>query len=410
MKKSLLLSLLIFIGILAKANDLVVEENGISPSYSSIAAAVAAANTGDRIFIKNKAGNLPWLENITITKSLSFLAFQYDTFFVVQGQYTISPSVADTVTIIGMINLNGSISATAAAPAGSRSAVRVLNSQFNVGGIYFGYNNYDVMVEGCNLASGYILYAHGSIIGNQIYNSNGNYAIEVIAESSNTSDTSYIMGNKITSEASSNQYGIYWASSTMCFDIRNNYIQAAYYGLYINPTTSNAVINKVYNNTISIANSGQSINYGIYIASSSGSQVDIQNNVIDRNDAVNYTYYGIYTSNGGTLTLTYNYVDDGFSYPISGSSTVNLNNVTNTAISLNTNGTTVGGVGVNGGNPGTSFYDIDLSVNDAGCYGGSFTLNNYSQFSNYPTTWLTNYQFNARSGNTLNIKANSYSK
>ena len=95
---------------------------------------------------------------------------------------------------------------------------------------------------------------------------------------------------------------------------------------------------------------------------------------MDRNDAVNYTYYGIYTSTGGTITLTYNYADNAFSYPISGSTTVSLNNVVNTAISLNANGTTTSNVGVNGGNPGTQFYDTDLTVNDAGCWGGSFTF------------------------------------
>lgn len=138
MKKLLLLcTALIAIVVFAHANDLIVEESGLPPSYSSITAAVAAANSGDRIFIKNKAGNLPWLENITITKSLTFLAFTYDSFFVVQGSYLIAPSVADTVNIIGMINLSGGISAGANAPTGARSAVRIFNTQLNSGSIAF---------------------------------------------------------------------------------------------------------------------------------------------------------------------------------------------------------------------------------------------------------------------------------
>ena len=210
--------------------------------------------------------------------------------------------------------------------------------------------------------------------------------------------------------ANSGEYGIYWSSTTMYFDIRNNYIQASNYGIYIGTTSSSASTDKIYNNTVSITNAGSSINYGIYVATVSGSTVDIQNNVVDRNDAVAYTYYGIYTSTGGTLTLTYNYVDDAFTYPIGGSATVSLNNVTNTGISLNGNGITTSNVGVNGGNPGAQFYDTDLTVNDAGCYGGSFTLANYTLFGNYPTTWLTNFQFNVRTGNTLGIKAYSFSK
>jgi hypothetical protein len=411
MKKLLLLcTALVAIVAFAHANDLIVEESGLPPSYSSITAAVAAANSGDRIFIKNKAGNLPWLESITITKSLTLLAFTYDSFFVVQGSYIISPSVADTVNIIGMINLSGGISASANAPAGARSAVRIFDTQLNSGSINFPYNNWDVTVEGCYLQSGYIAYEHGSIIGNQINNAGNSYAIQVASESNNTTDTSYIMGNKIVTTTYSGEYGIYWASSTMYFDIRNNYIQASEYGIYITPTSSGTSTNKLYNNTVSIANSGSSTNYGIYVFGSSGSTVDIQNNVVDRNDAVNYTYYGIYTSTGGTLTLTYNYVDDAFNYPIGGSATVSLNNVTSTAIALNANGSTQANVGLNGGNPGTSFYDTDLTVNDAGCYGGSFTLSNYNLFGNYPSTWLTNYQFNVRTGNTLGIKAYSFSR
>ena len=92
MKKLLLLcTALIAIVVFAHANDLVVEESGLPPSYSSITAAVAAANSGDRIFIKNKAGNLPWLENITITKSLTLLAFTYDSFFVGAGDLSNIP-------------------------------------------------------------------------------------------------------------------------------------------------------------------------------------------------------------------------------------------------------------------------------------------------------------------------------
>jgi hypothetical protein len=114
---------------------------------------------------------------------------------------------------------------------------------------------------------------------------------------------------------------------------------------------------------------------------------------------------------GGSLTVTYNFVAQIFTYSISGSLTTNLNNSTGSNISLNGNGSTQGGIGLNGGNPGAMFYNTDLSANTAGCYGGSFTLSNFFPNSpNWAMTWLTNFPFNVRTGNTINIKASSYDK
>lgn len=69
MKQITLLILIIFY-LQSFAADRVVEEFGFPPAYSSIGAAVAAANDGDRIIIINRSGNIPWIENITINKSL----------------------------------------------------------------------------------------------------------------------------------------------------------------------------------------------------------------------------------------------------------------------------------------------------------------------------------------------------
>ena len=414
MKKSLLLLILVTVGIITKATDLIVEENGVLPSYNSITAAIAAASSGDRIFIKNKSGNLPWLENITISKSLDLLSFVNDSFFIVQGSVSISPAANSTINIIGMIDLVGSISTTTV-PTGNRSIVRILGGQFGASGtsnLVFLNNNYDVTVQGCYLYNGFIEYEHGSIVGNTIVNATS-YGIYAAAETSTTSDTSYIFGNKI-SNSYTNGYGIYWASTTMFFDIRNNFVSSPFYGIYVSNTESNTTpVNKMYNNTVSILNSGTSPLYGINITGASGSQIDVQNNVVDRNSAPNYTYYGIYAVNGsgGNMTVAYNYVDVSIGNPVSGTITVNQNNNTASTITLNANGSTQSSVGLNGGNPGVQFYDTDLTINDAGCYGGSYTLNNFfPQFTGSTNTWLTNYQFNIRTGSTLSIKANSYDK
>ena len=63
---------LISTGFLSAA-DLIVQQNGPVGTYSTITSAVAAANDGDQILINNRTDLLPWQENITVNKSLSFL-------------------------------------------------------------------------------------------------------------------------------------------------------------------------------------------------------------------------------------------------------------------------------------------------------------------------------------------------
>src|ERR1700751_1624498 len=104
MKKTLLLILtaIVFRG---AATDLIVQESGPIGTYSSISSAVAAAVAGDRVIVNNRIGNVPWNENVTITKPLEILSTAADTFFIVQGNYTISLASQGTVTIIGMKNI-----------------------------------------------------------------------------------------------------------------------------------------------------------------------------------------------------------------------------------------------------------------------------------------------------------------
>jgi hypothetical protein len=411
MKKSILLSVLIIMGVLAKANDLIVEENGVSPSYDSITAAVRAANSGDRIFIKNKAGNLPWVENITITKSLSLLSYTADSFFIVQGTYNITPATPDTVTIIGMINLVGTIQATTTAPGGARSVIRVLNTQLNSGGIYCPYSNYDLTVEGCYLTLGAISYEHGSILGNTINTGGNAYGIQVASETTATTDTSYIIGNRVYSGYASG-YGIYWLSTTMLFNISNNYLTAPYYGIYVGASSgNNTILQRIYNNSVELVSMANNGDYCIYVAGSTGSQIDVQNNAVTKSGSTGANWYGIegVAANGGGLSCTYNYASNTLSSPIGGTYTVNLDNNTSNAITFSGYG--VPSAGVNLGNPGPQFYNTDLSINTVGCFGGSFTQNNFfPSFPSSPSTWLTNYQFNIRTGNTLNIKAYSFSR
>ncbi len=393
MKKVLLILVIAFTGIITKANDLIVEENGLLPSYSSIRAALAAANSGDRIFVKNKAGNLPWLENDTITKSVDILAYVNDSFFIVQGNYCIAPTVSATINIIGMYNINNNIQSITT-PTGSRSVLRLLDCK--LGDVTVGNNNYDLTLQGSYVNN--VSYRHGSIIGNDI-----NGELVAASESANTSDTSYIFGNETYKD-------ITWNSSTMYFDIRNNFVRVNNTsGIIISNTLATGSLNKIYNNTISQTFTQAGGYAGIEI--DAGTQIDVQNNVIDLNSSTgSFLSYGINSTSSNVITASYNIVDSAISITMHGVFTYNLHN-SSIAVYLNADGSTQNNVGVNSGNPGIQFYDTDLTVNDAGIFGGSYTINNFfPQYTGSAKTWLTNYQFNIRTGNTLSIKANSYDR
>ena len=94
MKNSITFSLfhLFFASIFCQvwAADLIVEENGVLPNFATIQSAVNATQPGDRIFVKNKAGGVPYQENVTIDKPLELLAFDSNGFFVVFGTYSIN--------------------------------------------------------------------------------------------------------------------------------------------------------------------------------------------------------------------------------------------------------------------------------------------------------------------------------
>lgn len=99
MKKAVIFLLLLTVQSLYAA-DLVVEEFGVSPTYGSIQSAINAASNGDRILIRNRAGGIPWLENLGINKSIELLSYENDSTFVMQGDITFSPVNNGTITII----------------------------------------------------------------------------------------------------------------------------------------------------------------------------------------------------------------------------------------------------------------------------------------------------------------------
>lgn len=406
------LGLTLFMNQFVSATDLVVEEFGTPPAYSSITAAVNAAVDGDRIIIRNRAGNIPWIENITLNKSLELLSYDNDTFFVVQGNYQIDAAVGRTVSIIGMKNLSGSIYYGSLSGTFKSTAVNIFDSYFTVGNVNLSPNDYVLNLAGNTLVNGIVLYSSGNILGNSITNSTtAGDALSITNNSAFQNDTSMIIGNKIVN-AYNGYMGINCATTASILHIKNNYIFHHYVGIQFNGCANVAIANYVYNNTVWNDNYNFS-NYGMYFYSlPTNSITEVMNNVIDGNAAG--TKYGIYSSGlSGQLNAYYNHIDVSFNTALLGTFTFSGNNTTSLGVGFNTTTAVLNlfDACINGGNPANPFYDLDLTPGDAGAYGGSYSLSNYFPLhTGAARIYSVTFPYNIRSGNTLNIKANGYDR
>lgn len=390
----------------ASAVDRIVEEFGTAPTFPNITAAVAAALDGDRIIIKNRAGDIPWIENITVNKSLEFLSFQDNGFFVVQGTWTIAAANERTVTIIGMRNTSGGV--TGGGTANLRTTkVRIIDCQFVAGAINFTTDAYDVEVVGTQLQAGNVRIHFGNVVGNEIVSNTGVEGIRIVPTSTVfANDTCHIIGNRIWTQLTGWE-GIYVNTRAQVVHIRNNWVRHAWMGIELHGGNTAGVPNLVWNNSVQGV-AGTSTIYGISLANTTaGSVWEVMNN------AVGTTYNGSNrginrdSGNGGQINVYFNHVTTGMSIPISTGFTFEGNNTINQPVTFNADGTFLNApAAINGGNPAAPFFDLDLSTGDAGAYGGSYTQNNFFPLhTGAARVYMTGHPFNIRQGATLRVRA-----
>lgn len=391
--------------------DRIVEEFGQAPAYANITSAVAAAVDGDRIIVKNRAGNIPWIENIAVNASLQFLSFSNDDFFYVQGTYTITGAAGREVTIIGMRNTAGGVAfVTGGAVRGTK--VRIIDSYFVNGSLGLNNNNFDVDVVGCTLLNGSVSINYGNVVGCTIDASA--LSDEGISVNGNASgfalDTCAIIGNKV--KAAVSYEGIYSNSMSQVLHIRNNFIEHGWMGIEVYEGNEAGVQNLIWNNTV-IAYTGQFTTYGINLANTNpGSVWEVMNNVVTR--TWNGTNRGINRDSGnqGQTNVYFNHISNNVSIPVSPDFTFVSDNTTDVAITLNADGTFASAPAcIDGGNPATVFSDLDLSPGDAGAYGGSYTLTNFHPLhTGAARVYLTGHPFSVRSGATLRVKGVAFDR
>lgn len=357
---TLLTAFIVFISGTTSAADLVVQESGPVGTYASIGAAVAASTDGDRIIINNTISGFPWTENIIINKSLTFLSAADNQRFIVQGNYSVQHAPGREVTIIGMDNVSGNISSISNGGT-SRTIVNLMWCDFADGNINFNHDYFNLNVAS-SLINGDVTFRYGKVIGNQFTNGEVFLQTDALAGT----DSVHVVGNMGLDR-------IYANSTSHYFYFSNNSIS----NLTAFAVTIQVVSMKPGTGTNVIRNNSIRTNgEGIYIVNGVLGKLLIYNNII-----VDYSTadYGIRNASSSlsSLIVSYNFLDNTFD---NGTITGFTNDGTNTlsgAVNLNADGSSAWTGTVDGGNPGTADYDLDLSRNDPGAYGGSYSLNNF---------------------------------
>lgn len=388
--KTFLASLLVLLALNANSRVLVVKEYGVNATYSTIAAALTASLNNDTIVIYDKPSGQLWLEDILIDKNLTFLHPNPGTRFKVPAQVTISPKAGMDLYFIGW-DLNGkSITATetgnTATPA-NRAKITVTDC-INVADINLNVDWIDARVfyNQTNI-TGNIYFRHGLAVANII--SGG---IQTVPESTTVAqnDSLIIVGNKAK-----------WCffNSEECGLIANNYFtNNNWIPGNINWTEpghlnalciikhnqgANAFLT-IVNNTIFNTSSANTAKIGLVFANcGTVSNIKILNNLIGSIGS-GTTNHGVwFTGHSGQAYMSHNYIiavgSDKFTNMTFNNELNYTANTANAYGSVDTWGRAASGNTqlINKGNYLGEYYDIDLTRNDIGTYGGPYTIDNY---------------------------------
>jgi len=260
---------------------------------------------------------------------------------------------------------------------------------------------------------------YGKIIGNDITTVSNSYistyygnSVLLLTDASATNDTMLIIGNKITANAATGtQLGIQAATTSQFVSICNNYVTTTTAGSQLAPiylgTVKNSVLgrNSVINNTINALTQTLSYFGGIYIgASPANGYIDVVNNLILSQGGV-----GVYAPpSSGPIAVSYNLMNNPLTLTnITNDGTNNLSSNT----TLNTSGKpNAGSDAINGGSSDEAYYDINLTRNDAGAYGGSFTLDNFFPVTGSARVYFISAPRKVLSGGTLNVQGGSFDR
>lgn len=378
---------------IASAADLYVRDLGAGGSYATISAAIAAANDGDRIIIRPKASNLPYIENLTIDKSVTLVSEINFSRYVLQGTITIAP-LADRVVTLHNVSSNFALNVSAAT-TGGRTTLNVFNSLFSL--ITADKANTSLNMSGCTTST--VALSHGRCTANTLQQ----FALNGTAlESNPAAEDIEIIANNITSGGA----GIVVNQRNYPIRLLNNFLPSGNISINL---AKNGSSNEIRNNVI---------NYGTYsalyidVATGTSATFMVLNNELATNSTLS-NYAEIHNNNTGTATV-YAFNNISASAFTTIGTIAASGNIGNASLSINSSTYTITGTGiVNGGAIDDEYADIDLTRNDIGNFGGSDSWANYwpTSVGNKPQVNYLNTPRRIYTGTTeMNATGSGYTK
>jgi hypothetical protein len=383
---------LLLISFYADATILVVKEYGVNNTYASISAAITAAANNDTIVVYDKPSGQAWLEALTIDKNLWIIHPTQGTRFKAPGNVTIVPKAGMDLYIIGWDMMNYTITATSTnATATNTNRARITISDCT------NFNNMDLRVEGIearyfynqsSTASNTLHFRHGMAVANVL--ANGGIYVDQETTNDAQNDSILIIGNKgrwcymdtreggviannyFYNDNCNGDWGTYAGQgNTMLIKYHNQSAASIFY---------------IGNNTLS--NDGGNCGNRMSLAfnnSGNMSNVKIVNNIFYTDADAGGPTYGIWYANtvSGQPFISHNYINTRNSGNYTNFSENNeLNYKSNVAYafgSIDTWGRASSGntTLINKGHYFGEFFDIDLTRNDIGTYGGPYSIDNY---------------------------------
>lgn len=385
------------------AADIYVNQSGQAGTYLTISDAVAAASDGDNIYISPIA---EYIEDITIDKSLTFASAETTNDYFVDGSVTVVGAPGRDVRFIkgefeSLFYNPGTDTITDKTKITLRTTTVINN--INVAG----HVNLELNVLYCNMPSKTLTFQFGKVIGSEFF------SIEIMKNLVPAGyvpvDTTFIIGNtlngtckfksahylfiagnyfdrlsagnkktlSITNEISGGLGGNYICNNEFRWYLSSTLYPA--YGMHLGFLEGGDFSNfKLYNNKFyKFYNTSSSTTYRSAVGPVDGNGNSSLGLPLSEYPDVKYNVSYVYNSSSNTIFYGYN---------THSSNQTNTENYTNS------------------GAPTIDFYDINMTRNDIGRYGGPYTFSNYNSQGG-PRIYHLEMPFQLLPGETPNVKA-----
>lgn len=358
------------------ATDLLVNNTGAPNTYATLAAAINAANDGDRILLEP---NIPIFESVSIGKSLEIVSTVVDTAFTINGDVNIIANANKEIKLVGAKVHSLSFYNGTAADSNSLCKFYFIDSEL-IGSLGIDSRNggyVETNVLFCQSLDRTVAFRYGKIIASKI--------IKFVS-----ADKGVIIANEI-SGYNSDAVGSFFIANNKFILYDDNQFQSCNINVHLDTTATSYILNNSFflkETGLSHNNSYQgSINIRLYTYGANGdySKVVIANNsfFINTYSYINYPsrYNMIFQSQPSTnLCSIYhnNFSGDGALYIQSfGGYAPNTSNSVNYNYGVIFGAVPYSSSFVNSGASGIRYFDIDMTRNDIGIYGGPYSWDNY---------------------------------